>query len=157
MSYTAFSNIVCHKTQKAAKAMYQDAISNGVLDLIDAAKVFSGMEAGTVTSTRVVCVCKSAKQVTEELHVGVWSADLEVHVIAPAADYPNDDDFHELCGGIFAHFFQAPDDVCSQLSNSTIGYTALAAWPRSQDWTLENDTWQCRLSVEVKCTGSVIA
>jgi hypothetical protein len=156
MSYTAFSNIVCHKAQKAAKAMYQDAIDGSVLDLIDRESVFAGMEAGTVTSTRVVCLCRKADHAVEEMYLGLWSAELDIQVIAPAADYPTDDDFHELCGGIFAHFFQSPDDVCTQLTNSTVGFTAIDVKPRSQSWDIEADTWTSTLSVTVKCTGTAI-
>lgn len=157
MSYADFSNNICHKTQKAAKAMIQAAIAAETISLMPSASVFSGMESGTITSARAVCVCKQAEQQTEEIHTGIWSVALSIQIVAPAADYPTDDDFHALCGETFALFFQAPDTVCTQLSNSTIEYTALAVYPRTQSWDLVDDTWESTLSVTVKCCGSNVA
>lgn len=154
MSFADYANAITHKTQRAAKSMLQSAVTDGGLDVVSSASIFAGMEAGTVTSKRVECVCKKAT--VEEYPDGNWDAELEVRCIAPAADFPTDDDFHEFAGGVFAHFFQAPSTVCENLSNETLKYTAQAVYPRSQDWDRDDDAWVSRLVLSVKCCGSVI-
>lgn len=155
MSYALYANAICHKVQEAAKAMLQAAIVAGDLDVVDSSAIFSGIEPADLTATRVVCICKQA--VVEEFYDGNWSAELVVRVSAPAADYASQDDFHEVCGGVFAQFFQLPEGVCASLSNSDIAFTAQAVYPRSQAWDRDEQVWESHLVLTVKCCGSVVA
>jgi|GEM_PF-5815013 len=154
MSYDIYANSICHKTQRAAKAMLQADVSGGDVTTVTADQIFGGIEAGSVTAKRVVCVSRKAD--SEEIFDGNWDAELEIQCICPAADI-TEDDFHEFCGQIYSRFFQAPADVATALSNAAIQYTAQFVSPKSQDWDLEDDTWRGRLVLSVKCCGSVIA
>lgn len=155
MSYATLANAITHKTQKAAQAMYQSSIALGTLDLVTADQVFAGIGPSDVTATHVVCTCRRAD--AEEIFDGNWTAELSIEVRAPAGDYTDEDVFHELCGGVFAQFFQDPATVTAELSNATVAYTAFAVYPRSQEWERDGDRWASRLTVTVKCCGSVVS
>ena len=161
MSYTDFANIICHKTQKAAKAMIQARITaNSLETLLPTANVFGGMEGSAVTAKRVVCLCQNA--VTAENDEANWMADLTIQVICPYSDIA-EDDFHELAGQMFAFFFQGVDTTATRLSNADVKYTAQRIFPRSQRWELGMDAngdpaeWVSELAMQVLCSGSVIA
>lgn len=151
MSYADYFNTICHKTQKAAQAMYQAAVEPG--DLLEEGQFFAGIGPDDLTATHVVCTCRKAD--AEEIFDGNWTTELAIEVKAPAGDYTDEDSFHELCGGVFARFFQDPATVTSELSNATIKYTAMAVYPRTQEWERDGGRWVSRLVVTVKCCGSV--
>lgn len=160
MSYDVYANAICHKAQKAAEAMLQAAATAGDLDVIGADQIFAGLRIGQVTSTRVVCTCRRANY--EEHNDGNWDAELVIKVHAPESDIADEDDFHELCGGVYAHFFQSEETVQTNLSNATIKFTAQKVYPRSQDWDFDSGAdgegvWLSSLVLSVKCCGSVIA
>lgn len=158
MAYDVYPNIVTHKAQLAAQAMLVAAVTAGTIDLVSADSILAGIGNDNVPLPRIVCVSKRAT--VEEIYDGNWDAELIIRVIASAQD-TTAEQFHEICGQIFGHFFQAPSTVCTQLSNVTIQFTAQAVYPRSQSWDLvadENDaTWESELMLNVKCCGSVIA
>jgi hypothetical protein len=161
LAYTEFANAICHKAQKAAQAMIQARITaNGIEAEIPTGRVFAGIGNGDLTAIRVVAICQSA---VPNLHwEGNWDADLSIVVVAPASDI-SEDDFHSLCGQVFAFFFQAPADVLSRLSNADIKFTATFIIPTGCGWDIESDgegngaNWVSEQKFKVTCCGSVIA
>jgi hypothetical protein len=154
MSYDVYANAITHKAQKAAQAMLQTAADADDLDVVESSAIFAGLEIGEITSSRVVCTCRRAQY--EEQDDGNWDAELVVKVFAPFSDISDADDFHELCGGVFAHFFQGPATI-TNLSNAAIKFTAQRCTAVSQEWDFDDGVWESRLVLSVKCCGAVIA
>lgn len=161
LPYTEFANAICHKLQKAGQAMIQDRITANALESdIPLANIFAGIGNGSLTAKRVVSICQSA--VPNMQWEGNWDADLSIIIVCPASDI-SEDDFHSLCGQVFAFFFQAPADVCSRLSNPTIKITAQFIVPTGCGWDIEQGAtgeganWVSEQKFRVTCCGSVIA
>lgn len=158
MSYTDYANAICHKTQKAAQAMLQAQVASGGLDVVESSQILAGIEPDDVPATRVVCVCKQATA-EDGGDDGNWDAVLVLSISAPAADYPDEDDFHELCGAVYAHFQQGKYDTAANITSAaaSIIYTAQCVRAVSQSWDRDGDTWRSEMVLSVKCCGSVIA
>lgn len=158
MAYTDYANAICHKTQNAAAAMLQAAVTGGSVTLIASASIFAGIGRSELPLPRVVCVCKRAQQ--EDYPDAVWAADLTINIYASSQD-TTEDDFHELCGQVYSRFFQAPATVQSELSNSALEFSAHFVVAQSQAWDLVSDDddahWTSELNLLVKCCGSYIA
>lgn len=159
LPYTEFANAICHKLQKSAQAMIIARIlANGLQSDIPTENIFAGIGNGTLTALRVVAICQSA--VPNLQWEGNWDADLSIIVVAPASDI-SEDDFHSLCGQVFAFFYQAPADVCDRLSDSTIKITAQFIIPTGCGWDVEDASgeanWVSEQRFKVTCSGSVIA
>jgi hypothetical protein len=157
----SYANHIAHKTQLAAQAYLQAAVTAGTLTLISSGSIYAGLGADTVTAQRVVCVCRAAEN-EETLNIGNWVAELEIITRSPFAD-TTEDDFHLLCSEVWAHFFVSESDLQTGLSNATIEYTAFKHYIRAQSWDIEPGAdgqpaeWVSRLTLAVKCCGSVIA
>jgi hypothetical protein len=157
MSSAAYANDITGKLEDAARAMLQAAVTAGTITTIASANIYAGCDSETLATPRILCVCDSAD--VEEIFDGNWSATLDVYVIANANDTTRDA-FREMCGQAFISFFQQHDDVCSDLSNATIEFTAQAVYPRRQEKSRitdqNSDEWEGKLTLTVKCCGSVI-
>lgn len=156
----SYANSICQKVQLSARDMLRAASSAGTLTLLPAAAVLAGIETGSVPLPRVVCLCKRA--VAEEIFDGNWSADATVRVLAAGAEL-TEAEFHALAGEVFAHFFLASETVAANWSSADNEFTALAVYPRTQEWELVDDgsgngaLWAAELTLTVKCCGSVIS
>lgn len=156
----SYANSICQKVQLSCRDMLRASSSAGTLTLVPAASVLAGIETGSVPIPRVVIVCKRAT--VEDVFDGNWTADATVRVMGAASEM-NETEFHALCGEVFAHFFLAAADVAANWSSADNEFTALAVYPRTQEWELVDDgsgngaVWAAELTLTVKCCGSVIS
>lgn len=154
----SYANDIDGKLEDSCVAMLQAAVVAGTITLVASEAILPAVDDGDVPLPRVVCRCDNAR--VEEVFDGNWDADLDVEIIASAADTTRQE-FRDICGEVFAHFFLAHDTVNTNLSNATVEFTAQAVYPRSKSKQLfsgeDGDEWHSTLRLSVKCCGSVIA
>jgi hypothetical protein len=157
----SYANDFTGKLEDAARAYLRTSKAvegEDNLSVFSTAQIQAGIDDESVGLPRIVCVCDSAE--VSEIYDGNWKGMLEIQVIASAQDTTREA-FLDMCGEVFAHFFQAPATVCTSLSSAEIEFTAQAVRPRRQEKILvatETDAlWVKSLFLEVEGCGSVIA
>ena len=154
----SYANDFTGKLEDTARDYLRTSKDAGNLSAFARNQILAGIDDEDVNLPRVVCICDSAR--IEENFDANWNGELEVKVIASAEDTTREE-FRDMCGEVFAHFFQLPVDNLTNLSSSEHEFTAQAVYARRQEKNLvatDQDTrWEKSLFLEVHGCGSVVA
>lgn len=155
MSSAAYANDITGKAEDAAQAMLRADVTAGYITLVESSSILTAIDNADIPLPRVVCSCDSAT--VEEIFDGNWSADIDIVIYGDAREGTREQ-FREVCGQVWSRFFRAPEATCIALSNADIEFTAQFISKISQSKALiaNDDLWEGKLTITVKCCGSVI-